>query len=324
MKKLKIKKGYIAGLLTLFLAAAGLHVASAYATNVIDPAEPCTLTLSVPKGEEYTEELNGMELHAKIYQVATVDAAGEYSETSEFKSLSVKDAVNGDVTWEEMTVKAAELASDKTPDTECTITDGTGEKELNSGMYLVVVESASTGFYEYNFNPGLIALPDNQAFHSAGAENKWIYEVTANLKPERSPRYGSLLIQKNLDNYNETMKEVTFVFSIEAVDENGNTVYSNVVSTTHSSAGTKAAIADHIPAGAKVTVTEVYSGAGYRLVSEPQQTAEISADEIVTVEFDNTYDHGLNPGYGVTNHFDYDEDEGWQWTQLPDNSVKEE
>ena len=187
-----------------------------------------------------------------------------------------------------------------------------------------MVESASTGFYEYNFNPGLIALPDNQALHSAGAENKWIYEVKANLKPERSPRYGSLLIQKNLDNYNETMKEVTFVFSIEAVDENGNTVYSNVVSTTHSSAGTKAAIADHIPAGAKVTVTEVYSGAGYRLVSEPQQTAEISADEIVTVEFDNTYDHGLNPGYGVTNHFDYDEDEGWQWTQLPDNSVKEE
>ena len=108
------------------------------------------------------------------------------------------------------------------------------------------------------------------------------------------------------------------------VDENGNTVYSNVVSTTHSSAGTKAAIADHIPAGAKVTVTEVYSGAGYRLVSEPQQTAEISADEIVTVEFDNTYDHGLNPGYGVTNHFDYDEDEGWQWTQLPDNSVKKD
>ena len=36
MKKLKIKKGYVAGLLTLFLAAAGLHVASAYATNVID------------------------------------------------------------------------------------------------------------------------------------------------------------------------------------------------------------------------------------------------------------------------------------------------
>ena len=71
-------------------------------------------------------------------------------------------------------------------------------------------------------------------------------------------------------------------------------------------------------------VIEGVNNKGYRLVSEPQQTAEISADEIVTVEFDNTYDHGLNPGYGVTNHFDYDEDEGWQWTQLPDNSVKEE
>ena len=120
----------------------------------------------MPKGEEYTEELNGMELHAKIYQVATVDAAGEYSETSEFKSLSLKDAVNGDVTWEEMTAKAAELASDKTPDTECTITDGTGEKELNSGIYLVVVETASTGFYEYNFNPGLIALPEQYHYNT--------------------------------------------------------------------------------------------------------------------------------------------------------------
>ena len=49
MKKLKIKKGYIAGLLTLFLAAAGLHVASAYATNVIDPAEPCTDLLQYPE-----------------------------------------------------------------------------------------------------------------------------------------------------------------------------------------------------------------------------------------------------------------------------------
>ena len=51
MKKLKIKKGYIAGLLTLFLAAAGLHVASAYATNVIDPPQHFTLNLYVPKAE---------------------------------------------------------------------------------------------------------------------------------------------------------------------------------------------------------------------------------------------------------------------------------
>ena len=73
MKKLKIKKGYIAGLLTLFLAAAGLHVASAYATNVIDPAEPCTLTLSVPKGEEYTEELKSSHLGAENALSVTVD-----------------------------------------------------------------------------------------------------------------------------------------------------------------------------------------------------------------------------------------------------------
>lgn len=326
MKKSKIKRGYVIGLFALFLAAAGLHVASAYAANVLDPTEPCHLTLSVPAGEEYTEELNGMELHAKLYRVAAVDATGKYTETTDFTGLSVKDAISGDATWEEMTIKAAELAEDKNPAAECVITDGRGEEKLDSGMYLVMVEPVNSTFYEYEFNPGLIALPDNLAMHShsAGAENKWLYEVTANLKPQQNPRYGSIQIVKTLDTYNETMKEVTFVFDVEAVDENGDTVYSNVISTTHSAAGTKTAIADRIPAGAKVTVTEVYSGASYQLVSKPQQVAEISADEIVTVEFDNTYDHGLKPGYGVTNHFDYDEDEGWQWSQLPDNSVSEE
>ena len=324
MKKLKRKKGYVAVLFALLFAAAGLQVASAYAANVIDPTEPCTLTLSVPAGEEYTAELNEMELHAKLYQVATVNAAGTYTETADFTGLSIKDAVSGDTTWEELTAKAAELAWDKKETTDCRIINGTGTKELAAGMYLVLPEPVTTTFYEYEFNPSLIALPDNQAMHGVGAENKWTYEVNANLKPERSHRYGSLLIEKNLSDYNETMKEVTFVFNVEAVDGDGNLVYSNVVSTTHSAAGSKAAIADHIPAGAKVTVTEVYSGAGYRLVSEPQQTAEISAEEIVKVEFENTYDHGLNPGYGVTNHFDYDEDEGWQWSQLPDNSVREE
>ena len=82
---------------------------------------------------------------------------------------------------------------------------------------------------------------------------------------------------------------------------------SNVVSTTHSSAGTKAAIADHIPAGAKVTVTEVYSGAGYRLVSEPQQTAEISADEIVKMCIRDRYTAECNDkvAVGVTQRWNH-------------------
>ena len=71
---------------------------------------------------------------------------------------------------------------------------------------------------------------------------------------------------------------MTFVFQIEGTDENGETVYSNVAATTHSSAGTVDAVAERIPAGTRVTVTEVYSGASYELVSQGTQEGLITAD----------------------------------------------
>ena len=92
-----------------------------------------------------------------------------------------------------------------------------------------------------------------------------------------------------------------------------------------------------IAAEIKEKLSNTYSKVGFSASntyltfnSDKTFTGELCAKENslensrVAVEFDNTYDHGLNPGYGVTNHFDYGEDEGWQWTQLPDNSVKEE
>ena len=51
---------------------------------------------------------------------------------------------------------------------------------------------------------------------------------------------------KTLDNYNAALGPVTLVFQIEGVDEHGETVYSNVLATTHSAAGTQSAVAEQI------------------------------------------------------------------------------
>ncbi|MGC4018054.1 MAG: DUF5979 domain-containing protein [Muricomes sp.] len=150
--------------------------------------------------------------------------------------------------------------------------------------------------------------------------------MAAGLKPGREPLYGDLRIRKTLASYDTSLKDVTFVFRIEGVRD-GENVYSNVVSITHSAAGTKEALVKRIPAGAKVTVTEIYSGGSYELVSDPTQTAEILAEGMdgapATVDFTNDYNEKLVPGYGVTNHFDYDENNGWSWEQRQDNSAEQ-
>ena len=258
-----------------------------------------------------------------MYKVATVDQNGSYTSLDAYKSLKLEKAVAGEGNWSEKAVAAAEIAAEKTPDAKITITNGTGKAEnLAAGMYLVVVETGITACYEYSFSPYLICLPDNLYYQTGKAsDNYYQYDVVGGLKPEQGPRYGSLQINKLLSSYNTSLKDVTFVFQVEGVDQNGNTVYSNVVSTTHSAAGTKSVVVDGIPAGTTVTVTEVYSGASYGMTASSGTTVEIVSDDTVSVDFSNEYTDELIPGYGVTNHFDYDESEGWKWSQLKDNSA---
>lgn len=326
MNKKKLKKGCLAGILAVLLLTAGLQIPYLYAANWIDTSKTCSLTLEAEEAGTFANDLLHMRLQVKLYQVAEVKKTGKYVHTKGFQSLKFEQLVHGKGDWEKAAVQAAELAEGKDADAVFQIVNGTGTKEgLKPGMYLVLVESGSSGLYEYSFSPWLVALPDNLYYQSGEpADDYWQYNVGSNLKPERNPRYGSLKIQKTLTSYNTALKDVTFVFQIEGTDQEGKVVYSNVVSTTHQAAGTKEAVVAHIPAGTNVTVTEIYSGASYRLETEPEKTVTVAADEISNVTFRNTYDDELTPGYGVTNHFAYDEDEGWQWSQLKDNSTGNE
>ena len=111
-----------------------------------------------------------------------------------------------------------------------------------------------------------------------------------------------LEIKKTLNTFNSTLGGATCVFRIEA--EKDGIIYSDVKSIVFDAAGTKSiVIAEKIPAGAVVTVTEVYSGSSYEITSAPEQTVTIIADKMETVEFTNDYNDRLNGGTSVVNHF---------------------
>lgn len=328
MKRIKVKKRYLAGTAALMLVIAGMNIPAMYAADAIDIDRDCTLTLNVADTGEYAEDLATAEIAVSLYRVASVERTGAYTSTSDFQELKIEDLESGEEDWEAVADEAEKIIEEDeiAPDETFEIVDGVGTKEnLDTGIYLVVAEDTNTEMYTYSFNSYMIALPDNLYYQSGdAADDEWLYDVTGSLKPEQSPRYGSLKIIKTLTEFNATLRETTFVFQVEGVDDEGNTVYSNVASTTHSAAGTKEAVLEDIPAGAHLTVTEVYSGASYTLTSDEIQTTTIVAEQVMEVSFTNTYNEELTPGYGVTNHFDYDEDDGWQWSRLTDNSTAQE
>lgn len=150
--------------------------------------------------------------------------------------------------------------------------------------------------------------------------------MTTGLKPEQEVRYGSVQINKTLDTYNATLGGASFIFSVEAVKD-GETVYSDVVSLVFDGPGTKSVEVGNIPAGAQVTVTEVYSGSSYQIVGNNVATAVISAETSAQVSFANTYDGSNNGGSSIVNHFTYTAPEGtdsgegtWNWTQQTDST----
>lgn len=322
MKHFKLEKKYFAGIAALVLVVACLGLSSAYAGSAVDVSKPCSLTLNVADGA-YAEDLEGAQLTAKVYKVASMQGTGVYTSLEGYENLGLEEAVLNDGDWSNLAQKAAAVAEGKEPEAVIAITDGTGAAEdLEAGMYLVVMEKGVTECYEYTFSPYLISLPDNLYFQTGDPEdNEYQYDVTGGLKPEQSPRYGDLKIIKTLQSYNTSLANVTFVFEIEAVDAEGNVVYSNVVSTTHNAAGTKEVVIEGIPAGSTVTVKEVYAGASYEMSSSASVKTVIVAEDTVTTEFKNDYDDQLMTSYGATNHFEYDDAQGWQWKRLTDNSA---
>lgn len=336
MMKKRMKQGGALVIATALVVSAFV-LPKSYAATAIDTAAECSVQINVPS--EGFSELKNLEVPVNFYKVANVNVVGKYKAVAGFEAIKDVENVNSGtktVEWEAFAAKAKEVVDAqieaKTPIAVAAtgvVQNGTlVVEDLEVGLYLVDAQVASSDAYKYEFNPYLVSLPNNYYYQGYG--DNWVYDLTGEkksigLKPEKSDRYGDLVIRKNLDAYNETIGGATFVFQVEAVKTdvdtgNAKVVYSDVVSMTFKAPGTDSITIKDIPAGAVVTVTEVYSGASYQLTSDGTQKVIIVADdetseedEPVSVTFANTYDGRSNGGNGVVNSFIYNE-ENRSWT----------
>lgn len=286
-------------------------------------------------------------IKVNLYKVAQVDAGGHYALLTGYgvDGLRGVEAATSATTAEEWSAWAAEAAGiavgtvgedgelvppaggakPVTKSAEITLQGNTvagHADDLEAGLYLVSVEPVDTVSYQYTFIPYLISLPNN--YYSKSGSDEWIYgdedgkRIYVGLKPEREDRYGDLIIEKTIKSYDTTFEGASFVFEIKALKE-GGLVYSDVVSLNFDGPGTKQAKVENIPAGAEVTVTEVYSGASYSpeggidtktAVVTAKSDVEGGSGQTAKVSFENKHDGTFNGGNAsVVNHFAYTKDE---------------
>ena len=310
-------------LLALALAFPLLTLPGARAANAIDTDRKCSVAFNV-SGEG--NELTTTDIQVNLYKVADVDVSGNYTATKDFTGLDVSSVSADDKDtaaskWADRAKEAQEMLTKSVKKTATvTLKAGTGSlADLATGLYLVDTPEVVTTNYTYTFTPYLVSLPTNN-YYSNGNDN-WIYDLTATnaigLKHEEHARYGDLIINKRLKNHNATTgKKATFVFQIEI-----NKTETRIESLDFEAAGDSSVTITKIPAGAKVKVTEVYSGASYKLTSANDQPATIvatdrgSTNTPASVSFTNDVDDNMNGGYGVRNNFKLDENGQYQYTE---------
>lgn len=319
-------------LLAVALTFPLLTLPGAKAASAINTGQKCSIEFDISGN---SSELLSASIPVKLYKVASVDESGNYTGIGAFSKLDLS-SVSADnldaaaATWAERAAKAKKLLKDDTEPTTTTLTQGRGTATgLDTGLYLVDTPEVVTTNYTYTFTPYLVSLPTNN-YYSNGNDD-WIYDLTkeynsaVGLKPEEHARYGDLVINKTLANHNATTgKKATFVFQIDITPLKSDKTETRIESLDFEAAGNSSVTITKIPAGAAVTVKEVYSGASYKLTSANDQKAKIVATDrgakvdstsVSSVSFTNDIDNNMNGGYGVKNNFKLNENGQYQYTE---------
>lgn len=291
-----------------------------FAQNDIDVDKKCSITVNVP---DTWDDLKSTDFEVKLYRVASIDKAGSFKAAENFNKLDeelakLSDKTTAD-TWADMAASAVEIAQKDEIDASDSveIKNGTGtSKELETGLYLVYVDTVSSKTYGYDFTPYLVSAPNNEFISTGSGSDAWIYDnIEVDLKPSQHELTGELEIHKTLSSYNTILGNPIFVFDVEAVDSTGEVVFSDAASIEFTSGGTNSVVIKGIPAGADVTITEVYAGGSYEVTSSDTVKTKIIAGEKSDVNFTNDYSNRLIYGTGVVNHFEYD-GTGWKWVEV--------
>ena len=338
---MKISKGIKRGsvfAIAVTVALSGFVLPKVYAAGIKTDAK-CMVQIDLRNSG--FQELTGQEalpVQIGLYKVADVDISGNYTARQVYENLDFS-VIDADTTPEEWGILAEGvkevIQAEALEETAAAVSEyGTAVvTDLETGLYLVDIGQVVSDDYVYDFNPFMVSLPNNYFYSTQ--DDTWVYDLVGEKaiipKVERSQRFGDLIIHKLLDTYNETLGSTTFVFQVEAVktdidaDPNAadrtKVVFSDVFSMTFDGTGTDSLTIKDLPAGSEVTVTEIYSGASYKVTTDAMQKVEIVGGESVITNFENTYDERLNGCSGIVNSFLYDsESDEWIPSQAEDST----
>lgn len=325
MKEIKLQKSkLIAFMLVAIMAFCGAASYKTMAANLIDTEKTCTITARVSGdasdllSQHYTGDIT-----VNLYKIADISSTGAYTIASGYENagIDLSYLTSGKASVEDIKTgivdKAIAAVSGKEADATITLNRTAGQTASSAsanvgvGLYLYAPQACQSDRYSYEFTSYIVSAPTSAYLSTGTGTDEWIYgdeagvSIDFTLKAEETARVGSLEIDKTLDTFNTSLGTASFVYDVEAVlDE--RTVFSNVYQLDFTEAGSNSITIDGIPAGATVTVTEVYTGASYTLTSEASAATVIVADDTVNVAFSNTYDNRVNVGgTAVTNTFEY-------------------
>ena len=306
----------------IVLLALALLVSTIGGAQAEETACSVTVTTDLSPAEK-ADLVTGAGLVLDVYQIAALDV-----DSVSFTLLDPYTGLALDVDNADMAQKATALALGTTPLIANAQLDM--PLTLDPGLYLILAHGSLTDYVEnrtdsegnpqlvtlaksgsflYRFLPMLVSLPNR----TDGED--WDYNLTVPLKVEQT---GYVDIAKTLRTYEESEGTARFLFDVEA-ELDGELVYSNVEYMDFTAAETQVKRIEGLSEGTTVTVTEVYSGARYRLEGSNTQTVTVEYGESATVTFVNDYYPSQVSGETVVNQFTYGEGEyggTWSWVKL--------
>ncbi|HCC01824.1 MAG TPA: hypothetical protein DEP60_03910 [Ruminococcaceae bacterium] len=144
-----------------------------------DLSKVCSMTVNCQDGGQILKEVP-----VRIYRVAAVEKNGSFEYAGPFSTYQDKIKINGLSAASEWDASAATLseyvAADGKPVTASQLSGNDGKavfNNLQSGLYLVLLEHSMSGSTTYQFHPFLISLPNYDS-----QTHTWDYHVTVNPK----------------------------------------------------------------------------------------------------------------------------------------------
>jgi len=325
------------GLIMKILTVLFVFIVSVFSINFIRAeGEPLTNKVTFTANEDESIYPYYQQLNVDLFKLGTISFdQNKYSITFDeaFKSLeSIKNVDFNEIDLTNLDDAAKMLAI--TNEITGTILNSDIEpaysKSVNNEGILVV---SNTVYIAFPHNIGVTKddyIKKSTDYYSVASFDGNDFRFTPNLifvveedlpVTLKATALANLEIEKELESY--AGSPVTFVFEIK--DESQNSKVIDYASLSFDNYGKKTAVVKNIPVGHKITVTEVYTGASYKV-----ENGSVTIDSIVSkgkngVSFKNNNDSDITKGNGADNRFEYQETNEWQFkdkTIVENGSVK--